>query len=294
MSLQLSEEYVQARRVLLDALEALGDQLDSVIVAGAQAIYLQVGPGTLPVADFTTDGDLAVDPAQLVDDPTLASLMEAGGFGLKRFQGHEEPGIWEKAVSVHGVEVMIPIDLIVPSGAAPPGGTRGARLGAHGKRAARKTAGLEAALVDNDMIRVEPLAPDDRRAITVKVAGPASLIVAKTHKINDRVESGREDRLSDKDASDILRLMQRFAVVELVPVFETLLEHPIAGPATAVALGAFSDLFGTRRGKGVQMAVQSLRLAMPAPRVEAICFAYAAELAEAMSGLSNAPGKAQR
>lgn len=48
MNLELDEQYVQARRVLLDALEALGDQRRSVIVAGAQAIYLQAGPGTFP------------------------------------------------------------------------------------------------------------------------------------------------------------------------------------------------------------------------------------------------------
>ncbi len=32
--------YVLARRVLLDALEALGDQQDAVILVGAQAVYL--------------------------------------------------------------------------------------------------------------------------------------------------------------------------------------------------------------------------------------------------------------
>ncbi|HEY5815441.1 MAG TPA: hypothetical protein VIS95_03775 [Solirubrobacterales bacterium] len=101
------EEYVQARRVLLDALEALGDQRDSVIVAGAQAIYLQVGPGSLPIADFTTDGDLALDPKRLADDPTLASLMEAGGFELKRYEGAQEPGIWEAPAIVNGTEVKI-------------------------------------------------------------------------------------------------------------------------------------------------------------------------------------------
>lgn len=36
-------EYVAARRVLLDALDALGTHRKAVVLVGAQAIYLQVG-----------------------------------------------------------------------------------------------------------------------------------------------------------------------------------------------------------------------------------------------------------
>jgi hypothetical protein len=50
---------------------------------------------------------------------------------------------------VDGEELLIPIDLIVPEGAATGGGRRGARLGLHGNRAARRAVGLEAALVDH-------------------------------------------------------------------------------------------------------------------------------------------------
>ncbi len=53
----LSPEYVEARRVLLDALEALGPQSAAVVLAGAQAIYLRTGPESLAVAEYTTDGD---------------------------------------------------------------------------------------------------------------------------------------------------------------------------------------------------------------------------------------------
>lgn len=116
MNLELDAHYVQARRVLLDALEALGDQHRSVIVAGAQAIYLQAGPGSLPIADFTSDGDLAIDPELLTDEPRLASLLEAKGFDLKELGGAPEPGIWETPAVVNGTEVKIPVDLIVPAG----------------------------------------------------------------------------------------------------------------------------------------------------------------------------------
>lgn len=40
-------EYVEARRVLLDALEALGPHRKAVVLVGAQAIYLRVGEGNL-------------------------------------------------------------------------------------------------------------------------------------------------------------------------------------------------------------------------------------------------------
>ena len=36
-------DYVEARRVLLDALEALGAQRRAVVLVGAQAIYHRVG-----------------------------------------------------------------------------------------------------------------------------------------------------------------------------------------------------------------------------------------------------------
>jgi hypothetical protein len=45
-------EYVQARRVLMDALEALRPHAAAVCVVGAQAIYLQTGATDLAVAEF--------------------------------------------------------------------------------------------------------------------------------------------------------------------------------------------------------------------------------------------------
>lgn len=67
----MDELYVLARRVLLDALVALGEHRGAAILAGAQAIYLRVGEGDLAVAPYTTDGDLAIDPAILSAAPPL-------------------------------------------------------------------------------------------------------------------------------------------------------------------------------------------------------------------------------
>jgi ribosomal protein L11 len=279
----LSPEYVQARRVLLDALDGLGRHQAAVVLAGAQAIYLRTGPASLGIAEYTTDGDLAIDPELLEDAPPLGELMETAGFRLATFQGFEEPGIWRAPAEVNGREVMIPVDLIVPAGVAPPGGTRGARLGTHGKRAARKTVGLEAALVDNDVMPIEALDPADRRRSHVRVAGTAALLVAKAHKLNDRVEGERNDRLDDKDASDVVRLLQTSSSAEVASTLSSLLDHPSAGQTTEQALEWFRVMFGGRAGIGIEMAARALRGAMPEERVRAICLSYSDELFEAIS-----------
>lgn len=93
----IDPRYIAARRVLLDALTALAPHAEAVIVAGAQAIYLRTGGGDVAtaVAPFTTDGDLALDPGRLQDDPELEALMSHAGFELlARGGGHVEPGIW--------------------------------------------------------------------------------------------------------------------------------------------------------------------------------------------------------
>jgi hypothetical protein len=121
----LDREYVEARRVLLDALAALTPHLSSLVVAGAQAVYLRTGEGDLAVAPYTTDGDLAVDPTSLLPDPALEAAMTAAGFTLSIRGGSAEPGIWVASAVVRGNQVLIPVDLIVPEGFAPPGGRRG-------------------------------------------------------------------------------------------------------------------------------------------------------------------------
>jgi hypothetical protein len=60
--------YVRARRVLLDALEALGPHRESVVLVGAHAVYLQTGEADLAVAPFTQDADLLLDPRTLAAD----------------------------------------------------------------------------------------------------------------------------------------------------------------------------------------------------------------------------------
>lgn len=75
MPVEHDPEYVGARRILPDALEALGNHRKAVVLVGAQAIYHRVGDGNLLVAPFTSDGDLALDPKILDDEPLLAEAF---------------------------------------------------------------------------------------------------------------------------------------------------------------------------------------------------------------------------
>jgi hypothetical protein len=270
--------YVAARRVLLDALVALAPHAGALVIAGAQAVYLHTGDGDLAVAPFTTDADLAVDPEQLAADPLIEVAMTAAGFDLALYAGHVEPGIWTTEVDVAGETLVVPVDLIVPEAAATGGGRRGARLGVHGRRAARRASGLEAALVDYAPMTVAALEPADERSLRTHVAGPAALMVAKAHKIHDRVQRGRPGRVLDKDAGDVLRLMQTTTPTVVGVTLAELAAHPMAGPASTAALGYLETLFGRRGRPGIEMAMRAMRLAVPAARVEAICTAYTAAI----------------
>jgi hypothetical protein len=271
-------QYVAARRVLLDALEALAANKQAVIVAGAQAIYLRTGEGEIGIAPYTTDGDLAIDPTMLRDEPHLDAAMRAAHFTPSA----TEPGIWLATTIVDGTELTIPIDLIVPEAVAPPGGRRGARLGPHGNRSARRAVGLEAALVDHSTMTVTALEPSDMREFEVEVAGIAALLVAKAHKIHDRLQSNRPGRAEDKDAADIYRLMQTTSPNDIGARLAELRHHETAGPATEAAIGYLTELFGRRNRNGVQMAIRALRLAIPEAQVATLATDYIGRLTAAL------------
>ncbi|WP_433227850.1 hypothetical protein [Actinomadura formosensis] len=75
----------------------------------------------------------------------------------------------------------------------------------------------------------------------MKVAGVAALLVAKLHKISERVDKPR--RLNDKDAHDIYRVMIDSETEELAERFLPLLGDPISSGPTKEALQHLYDLF---------------------------------------------------
>lgn len=280
-SLDLDLRYIVARRVLLDALVALEDHKGAVILVGAQAVYLRTQLTEVAdlIAPFTTDGDLALDPTALIAEPELESAMEGAGFHLFRTpSGGVEPGIWISDAVIDGKNVGVPVDLIVPEAASDGQGRRGARLGLHGDRAARRAVGLEAALVDNGPVRVAALDPADQRSVVAKVAGVAALLVAKSHKIHDRAVSGRVDRLLDKDAADVFRMMQASRPESVATTMHMLAEHDFCGTVTRAALEFMRDLFGRRDGAGLRMAQSALQNVIDPDTAETVSIAYVTEL----------------
>lgn len=152
-------EYVEARRVLLDALNALRAHLDAVVLVGAQAVYLRTATRIEGYQPFTTDADVVLDPSLLGPIPPLGEAMLAGGFVLTH-----EPGIWVARFRRPGFddEIVVPVDLIVPEELAPKAGRRAARLpGEHGKTTARLSPGLAGAVVDNGPLELVSLEGDD-------------------------------------------------------------------------------------------------------------------------------------
>lgn len=213
---------VLTRSALLDALEALGDQREAVVVIGAQAVYLQTGGIDVALAETTKDSDVALDPRLLNDHPHLEEAMKSAGFVPSI-----NPGSW---VSPNGV----PVDVMVPDKLSN-GGRRGARIPPHDKRAARTARGLEAAVVDHEEVEITSLDPDVPRRTTAKVASAAALLVAKLHKITERLDA--PSRLENKDAHDVYRILRAKGTLELRDAILRLLDDELSREVTGEALG---------------------------------------------------------
>lgn len=273
--------YIAARRVLLDALSALVDHRDAVIIAGAQAIYLRTGSADLDtsVAPYTTDADLVLNPGNLGPEPPIHETMQQAGF-----QRSSEPGIWTMSQQVNGRDTLVSVDLLVPQAVAGPG-RHAARLPPHDRRVARRTPGLEAALTDNSEEPIASLEPHiDTRATRVLVAGVGALLVAKSHKLNDRsadAAHGKAHRLKPKDAGDIIRLMRSSSPVTVGTKLGSLADDPAIGPSVREGVNHLRRLFERPRAQGVDLAVTALDGALPEETVRGFAVAYTRALIDA-------------
>ena len=130
----MDELYVIARRVLLDALDALGEHREATILVGAQAIYLHTGDADLGVAEHTTDADLALDPSLLAEIPPLENVLEGAGFRADA----NAVGVWKTRRRTSALlDIDVQVDLLVPTTVSPGAGRRAARLSGHAVNAAR-------------------------------------------------------------------------------------------------------------------------------------------------------------
>lgn len=257
--------YVRSRRGLLDVLEALGPHLKSVVLVGAQGVYMQVGSATEALSSFTKDADLMIVPALLSDYPAIEAVMRAAGFNLR-----DQPGLWFNASDAE-------VDLLVPASLAGKG-RRSADLGrSHNRRAAMRVAGLEAALVDKHPMTVASFEPFDRRRFSIDVAGPAALLIAKLHKIGDRNDSNA-GRLQNKDASDSFLLLRQTRADTLAQTFHTCLDDPRSSAVAQRGLEYLGAFFASANGVGLTLLRDSVAGLGDEETIVASCRALANEL----------------
>ena len=116
----------------------------------------------------------------------------------------------------------------------------------------------------------------------VAVAGPAALVVAKTHKIAGRRDEGR-GRLNDKDALDVYRLLRSVEPRVFSAGFALLVGSELAADSTQWAVSEFARLFGEGQSLGVEMIARATEGLIPEAEVRAACPLLARELLAAAS-----------
>lgn len=265
----------RTRSVLLDALDALAEHRDALILIGAHAIYLHTGAAPVALAETTKDSDLAVNPRELGSTPLIDEAMRAAHFHTDL--ANPQPGAW---LSKDGV----PIDLLVPEALARGSGRRAVDMPPHSRTATRRARGLEATIVDHALMEVAALADGDDRRYTVRVAGPARLLVAKLHKIHERRE--RPDRLVDKDAHDVYRLLVATDTEALATRLVQLADDALAGEVTREAISMLQELFAeSSDALGSAMAGRTEELVGDPDVTAAASAALAGDLAGAIERL---------
>jgi hypothetical protein len=130
---------------------------------------------------------------------------------------------------------------------------------------------------------ISALDPLDSRQIEMKVASPAALLVAKLHKLGERQEK-TPDRLIDKDAHDVYRLLVAMDTAELAHSIRQLVADKFCGPVSTQALVYLEEMFGAGPASvGAVMAGRAEQLVGDPANVSASAAALAADLL-AMTG----------
>jgi hypothetical protein len=137
-------------------------------------------------------------------------------------------------------------------------------------------------MLDHNTETLSSLEPDsDARSVEVKVAGVVAILVAKAHKLRDRLAAPKESgRLSNKDAGDVLALMMTSDGTEVAKRFTELLSIPEIAEATQDGLLQLRRQFGAPRSVGVNMAVDALDGVRLEQFVRALAPSYMAQLSE--------------
>lgn len=210
----LHRSLIEARQGLCDALDALAEQREGLVIVGSHAVHERTKNIGIESTQ-TKDSDLAVVPPLFSAQPRIEEAMRKAGFrplgeftddkNNRRFLN--QPGLWGRGFDEKGAPVA-EVDLIVPASMAG-GGRRAPRaMSDHGKQSTRMAPGLELAAFDRDLMIIDSFESGSQRE--AYVAGFAALICAKSYKLGERIEArdnGKPDRVTAKDAGDMWRLM---------------------------------------------------------------------------------------
>jgi len=223
-----------SRKLLIDTIRALADFGDAMTVVGAHAVHVWVQDVLGPVdMQATRDADVAVNPVFVTPNPKLLDIMQRIGVTPAL---PDRPGVYGYAdESSLPLGERTTIDLIVPEAYAG-SGRRAARIAGQ-QHAASRAVGLELAVWDRHR-RTLTAIDDPTTKVEAWVAGPAALLVAKAHKVHERLEqvATRPDRLRPKDSGDVGLLMMVSNADDVAKVMITQsTEHPEIEPVVSQA-----------------------------------------------------------
>lgn len=191
---------MRSRRLLVEAVQALGAFHESLVVVGAHAVMFHAERiGHRP--DSTADADAVLNPLLVAASPNILELMYAAGFEAA---SPDRPGIYGY-VGESGISQRqrTTVDLIVPEAYAGVG-RRAARVPRQKNALGGRARGW--ALWDRVPATISTV-PGDGEPISADVwmAGQGALLVAKAHKVSDRLGElrVRPHRLRPKDSGDV-------------------------------------------------------------------------------------------
>jgi len=241
---------IRSRRLLIDAVYALSMFKDAITVVGAHAVHEWVKETWGPVdMEATRDADITINPSFIADNPSILETLK--NIGLEPAL-QDRPGIYGlEGESNLPLEARTTFDILVPESYAG-GGNRAARIPGQ-KNTAGRAVGLELSLWDKHLRKLATIDEPIKDA-EVFIAGPAALLVAKAHKIHERLEQvmKRPDRLRPKDSGDIALLMM---VSDPVEVRQTMNNNATAHPETAEVIRSAANWLVEMYSDSTQVSV---------------------------------------
>jgi hypothetical protein len=247
----------QSRRLLVDAISALDAFADAVTVVGAHAVHVWVQEAWGPIdMETTRDGDVALNPVFVAPDPKLLAVLDSTGVEPAT---PDRPGIYGY-VTEAGLPLAerTTVDLIVPEAYAGPG-RRAARVPGQ-KSATSRALGLELAVWDRHR---KTLTTIDEPVVGVDayVASPAALLVAKAHKVSERLAevAKKPQRLRPKDSGDVALLMMVSDGADVAAAMTKRCEaHPEIREAVATAAVRLVEMYRADGGAPRQQMADAL------------------------------------